>query len=299
MSIETWISKNTTSLHGKTVAVTGTTGGIGKELCRDLASLGASLILMDRNQPRSMAFRDELLSSYPSVTVRCLPIELSDIQSVKAACEELKKDAPDVFIHNAGAYSIPRHVCDTGFDNVFQINFVSPYYIIRELLPILRQKHGHVEIMGSIAHRYSKINPNDVDFSKNPRASRVYGNAKRYLMFSLFELFKNETDVTLSVVHPGITFTNITAHYPKLIFAIIKYPMKIIFPKPRRACLSAVLGLFRPTAYHEWIGPRWFDIWGLPKKKALKSVSIEESEQIGANSEQIYQTIRLNLIANN
>ena len=41
-----------------------------------------------------------------------------------------------------------------------------------------------------------------------------------------------------------LTFTNITAHCPKLIFAIIKYPMKIIFMKPRKAALSIVAKLF-------------------------------------------------------
>ena len=293
MNFNSYLEKNTSSLHGKTIAVTGTTGGIGKELCRHLAGLGASLILMDRNQQKSEAFRAKLLKDYPTINVQCLPIELSDMRSVKSACETLKQLSPDIFIHNAGAYSIPRHTCDTGFDNVFQINFVSPYYIIRELLPILRERHGHVEIMGSIAHRYSETDPNDIDFSSRRRASLVYGNAKRYLMFSLFELFRNERDVTLSVVHPGITFTNITAHYPKVIFTLIKHPMKIIFPKPRKASLSAVIGLFSPTAYHEWLGPRWFDIWGLPKKKALKNVSKEESEQIGARAENIYRSISM------
>lgn len=292
MNYNRYFEKNASSLRGKTVAVTGTTGGIGIHLCRHLAYLGASLILMDRNQAKSQAFRAKLMQEYPTASVLCLPVELSDMRSVKVACDELKKLSPDIFIHNAGAYSIPRHVCDTGYDNVFQINFVSPYYIIRELLPILRKKSGHVEIMGSIAHRYSKTDPNDIDFSKRKRAALVYGNAKRYLMFSLYELFQGEQDVTLSVVHPGITFTNITAHYPKLIFALIKHPMKVIFPSPRRASLSAVVGLFQPTDYHEWIGPRLFDVWGLPKKTRLHRISAEESRAIGAQSEDIYQSIK-------
>ena len=289
MSINKWLEKNTESLAGKRIAVTGTTGGLGKELCRYLASLGASLILMDRNAERSTAFRDELCESFPDISVECLGIELSDMSSVKYACEKLKALSPDIFIHNAGAYSIPRKICDSGFDNVFQINFLAPYYIIRELLPLLREKKGHVEVVGSIAHRYSKTDPENVDFANKKQASKVYGNAKRYLMFSLYELFKNEKSVTLSVAHPGITFTNITAHYPKLVFAVIKYPMKIIFPKPRRACLSLLKGVFTPCEYHRWIGPRLFDIWGLPKKKRLRGVTEAESTQIGVIADKIYK----------
>ncbi|MBQ9760738.1 MAG: SDR family NAD(P)-dependent oxidoreductase [Clostridia bacterium] len=290
MKTEAWLAKNASSLKGKTIAVTGTTGGIGKELCRHLAALGADLILMDRNEIRSQAFREELMRDYP-VTVKCIPVELSDIESVKTATEALKRHTPDVFLHNAGAYSIPRHTCSTGFDNVFQINFVSPYYIIRELLPLLRERNGHVEVMGSIAHRYSKTDPHDVDFSKRTRASLVYGNAKRYLMCSLYELFQGEKDVTLSVVHPGITFTNITSHYPKLVFAIIKHPMKIIFQHPRRAALSAVKGLYSPCEHLEWIGPRIFDIWGLPAKKHLRGIRTEECKRIGETADKIYQSM--------
>ena len=52
MKVNKWLSLNTTSLLGKTIAVTGTTGGLGKEICKYLASLNANLILMDRNKKR-------------------------------------------------------------------------------------------------------------------------------------------------------------------------------------------------------------------------------------------------------
>lgn len=288
MRYDKWLSENTSSLAGKTVAVTGTTGGLGKELCDFIASLGARLILMDRNKKRSEAHRDELKTRH-GCDVECINIDLEDIGSVKCATKELLENyAPDVFIHNAGAYSIPRKKCDTGMDNVFQINFASPYYMIREMLPSLRKRHGHVVVVGSIAHDYSKIDVRDVDFTTRKQASKVYGNAKRYLMFSLYELFKKESDVSLSVTHPGITFTNITSHYPKLIFALIKHPMKVIFMKPRKAALCLLCGLFDPCGYHEWIGPRVFDVWGLPKKKALKTCAQAESEEIGRIAEKIY-----------
>lgn len=146
-------------------------------------------------------------------------------------------------------------------------------------------------VVGSIAHDYSRSDSHDVDFHTRARASLVYGNAKRYLMFSLYELFRGESEVSLSVTHPGITFTNITAHYPKLIFALIKHPMKVIFMKPRRACLSVLLGVFEACGDCEWIGPRWFDVWGLPKKKVLRTVTEEEQREIGVCAEKIYERL--------
>lgn len=288
MNIQKWIDKNTADLHGKTVAVTGSTGGLGKELCTHIASLGASLILLDRNAKRSESHADDLRHRFPGITVSRIPLDLEDLSSAAAAVRQLTESEMDVFIHNAGAYSIPRHRCESGYDNVFQINFATPYYMIRELLPTLRKRHGSVIAVGSIAHNYSKIDETDVDFRTRTAASKVYGNAKRYLMFALHELFREERDVRLAIVHPGITFTNITAHYPKLIFAVIKHPMKVIFMKPKKAALSLLRGLFDKTDYGTWIGPALFDVWGFPMKKKLTTCSAEERAKIGTIAEDVY-----------
>lgn len=290
MSIEKWLKFNTNSLKGKTVAVTGSTGGLGTELCKNLARLGASLILVDRNRQKSEAFARILRQNY-SVEIECITADLEDFSSVKTAVEVLKNAHIDIFIHNAGAYSISRKICSTGYDNVFQINFISPYYMIKSLLPILSKRKGRVMVVGSIAHNYNKLDQNDIDFSSRNAASSVYGNAKRFLMFSLFELFKNITDVNLAVTHPGITFTNITAHYPKLIFAVIKHPMKVIFMKPRKAVLSLIKGCFENTEYHTWIGPCVFGIWGYPIKQRLKTCTVIESQKIFELAEQIHKSL--------
>ena len=291
MRTKTWLQKNTASLSGKRIAVTGTTGGLGRELCRYLASLGADLILLDRNAERSHSFRNELLQEFQERSVDCITVDLSDFSSVRKATEQLKEKEIDCFIHNAGAYSIPRKLCDTGYDNVFQINFVSPYFMIRELLPTLRTRRGNVVVVGSIAHNYSKIDPEDIDFSTRKKSSLVYGNAKRYLTYSFLALAEKEKEVAFCVAHPGISFTNITAHYPKMIFALIKHPMKVIFMKPKRACLSILWGVFESCAADEWIGPKFFDVWGLPKKKQLTTAKPSERAQIARIAENTYQIL--------
>jgi NAD(P)-dependent dehydrogenase (short-subunit alcohol dehydrogenase family) len=291
MKESAWLLKYAHSLEGKTVAVSGATGGLGRPLCRALARLGASLLLLDRNSERSEALAEELRQMYADCSVSHIPMDLTDFESVRRTADRLSARSVDYLILNAGAYSIPRKVCDTGYDNVFQINFLAPYYLARRLLPMIASRGGRVVAVGSIAHRYSKTDPCDIDFSNRRAASRVYGNAKRYLMFSLYELFKNSKRASLAVTHPGITFTNITAHYPKLIFALIKHPMKLIFMKPRRAALSILRGVFEPCAHSEWIGPRVFDIWGMPKRKRLRGVSPEECKHIARAADEAYGKI--------
>ncbi len=281
MQISKWLRKNTGSLQGKAVAISGSTGGIGKELCRYLLELGASLILIDRNPEKSDALKKELEKDYISAEIYQITADLEDMVSVKKACHELERAQPYAVILNAGAYSIPRHKCSTGFDNVFQINFLSPYYIARRL-----SKSSKIIAVGSIAHNYSRTDKNDVDFSARNKASLVYGNAKRYLMYSISDISEN-----VAVTHPGITLTGITNHYPKLIYALIKNPMKVIFMKPKKACLSILYGLFCKTEKGIWIGPRFFDIWGYPKKKRLKTAKTEEIEYIIKTAKELCKRI--------
>lgn len=292
MNNKTWLEKNTARLDKKKIAITGSTGGLGVELCKYLASLGADLVLVDRNAERSEEHARRLRSEYPDICVLCVHADLEDILSVHEATEELKKADIDIFIHNAGAYSIERHICTSGYENIFQINFASPYYMIRELVPYLRKKNGKAVAVGSIAHNYSKSDGDDIDFRTRRAHSKVYGNAKRYLMFSLYELFAGEENVSLSVVHPGITFTNITNHYPKVVFALIKHPMKIIFMKPKTAALSLLLGIFDRTESCEWIGPCMFGIWGYPKKKKLHTCSDAERAEIAQRSDRVYNSLK-------
>ena len=287
MGVNNWIKRNTESLEGRNVAISGATGGIGKELCKILASLGASLILIDRNRAKSEALGESLKTEFPSLKITYVTADMSDMDSVKRAADELILTEIDHLILNAGAYAIPRKVCETGYDNVFQINFVSPYYLARRLFPLIKERGGRIVAVSSIAHNYSKTDCSDIDFSTRERASLVYGNSKRFLTYSLLSVY-GETGA-ISIAHPGIAFTGITSHYPRLIFFIIKYPMKVIFMRPRKAALSVVKGIFTPTAEGEWIGPRLFNVWGLPKKKKLRAACDDEIKFIYEKAEEIYE----------
>ena len=285
MRTDAWIKKNMPSLLGKTVAISGATGGIGQELCRHLASLGADLLLLDRNSERSNAWIEKLKAEFSTLNASHLRLDLADFETVRSVTEELQKSTPDYLIFNAGAYHVPRYTTSIGHDNVFQINFVAPYYMARTLLPAMKARGGRIVAVGSIAHNYSHIDLSDIEFLTRTQSSKVYGNAKRFLMFSLFGL--DEGGNTITIAHPGITLTNITAHYPKLIYALIKHPMKVIFMSPRRASLSILAAMVQDAKKNEWFGPRLFDIWGLPKKKTLRTCSADEAEKICEEAEKM------------
>lgn len=291
MNYEKYLEKNCKSLKGKWVALTGSTGGLGKYIASFVARLGGNLILLNRNVKKSEQ-QAKLLQESFGVETKIFKVDMADMNSVRNTCEKLQSEKIDFLILNAGAYSLPREKADTGYDVVYQINFISPYFMVKELLGGLSKNAGRVVVVGSIAHKYSNINSRDVDFSNEKAPRKVYGNAKRFLMFSLTRLFSQEKNASLVLAHPGITPTNITSHYSKFVQAVVKYPMKMIFTSPRKSSLNIIKSMFCETNQNQWVGPRFFNIWGKPKIKSLNTCRVDEQNKIFEIAENIYQNLK-------
>ena len=78
-----------TVTKGKLVIVTGTTSGIGKVTVLRLAQLGASLILLDRNEERSMETA-KLVREAGAKSVETVTCDLSDLKSVREAAQSAR-----------------------------------------------------------------------------------------------------------------------------------------------------------------------------------------------------------------
>ena len=288
MDQKTWLSRHLPSLQNKTVAITGATGGLGREICRGILMQGGSLLLLNRSREKTEMLQKQLKSEFPQAEIAFLPVDLQDFDSVKALCSQMQTMPIDILLHNAGIYDVPRFFCSTGLINVFQVNFAAPYYMTKQLLPLLRQRKGRVAVVGSIAHTYSLTDPADPDFHSRNHCHLIYGNSKRYLMFALGELLQNESQVSFSIGHPGITVTNISNHYPDWLYAILKWPMKILFMKPRKACRGILTAVSRNLPEGTWAGPRYFCIWGNPAVKRIGTCPEAEQQQIFRSAEKIY-----------
>ena len=291
MNIQNWLTNNTNDLTGKTIAITGSTGGLANFLVENLARLNANLILINRNKEKTEKQIKYLNKINPNINIEFIKCDLSDFNNLLYATEILKQKQINILYLCAGAYNISRYKTDLGYDNVFQINFVSQYYIAKELLNNIKSVNGKIVAVSSIAHNYSKIDESDVDFSSRKKHSKVYGNAKRFLTYSLMELCTKE-DVNLSIVHPGLTLTEMTNHYPKAINWLVKIFIGLFCPNTKKASLSLIKGVFDSTSYHEWIGPPIFQVYGKPTKTNLKTCPEIESKKIFEIAEKIYENIK-------
>lgn len=292
MKISKWLEKNCSNLKDKKVVITGATGGLGREICMMIAELQGDIILACRNEELATKLKADILTTYPNTNIHFVQLDFSNRVSVDNGIKALKKfNGIDILINNAGVYNVPLKTLDSGFNNIFQINFAYTYYLTKKLIPELEKRDNSVCItLGSVAHNYSTLDEQDIDFSKRQKPSKIYGNSKRFLMFSLYHLFQGK-NTKLAIVHPGVTLTNMTNHYPRCINWLVKIGIKILFPTPKKASLSVLYGINRHTPPHTWIGPRTFNIWGYPRLSKLKTCSEDESKKIFEIAENIYHSI--------
>ncbi len=75
-------------LRGKVVIVTGANTGIGRETALELASMGATIVLACRSRERTQAVLDEIAQRYQNARAVFIPLELSDLDSVRQFAQE-------------------------------------------------------------------------------------------------------------------------------------------------------------------------------------------------------------------
>lgn len=276
------------SLSGKKIAVSGSTGGIGRELCRHIASLNGEIICLDRNAEKAARLMEEIKKDFPDTRLRHIYMDLEDLESVGAAADRLGGMNIDFLVLCAGAYHVRRRKCEGGTDNIFQINFLAPYYLATRMKPYLVKNGGRAVAVGSISQVIARFDPTD-PFCENGGAAKAYGNAKRCLSFALTRSFEGSD--SLAVTHPGISPTGITSGYPAFIKAVIKYPMKLVFMSPRRASECVLRGIFEPTSTGKWIGPRAFGVWGKPRTASLGGYNAAEADLAIAEGEKILKML--------
>lgn len=292
MKIEQWLQYNTSKLDGKVVALTGATGDLGSLLCEHLARLNATVLMLDRNLEKSVALKNKILAQYPNARLENIQIDMNKLRNVHDVAMGLQNRQIDFLILNAAVYNVPLVTAETSYNNVFQVNFIAPYYLTKTLLPTLARSKGKVIAVGSIAHKSVALDENDLDYSETESQSKIYANSKRWLMFALAKLVKTDLNVRLAIVHPGVTLTQMTNHYHPAINWLVRLGMKVAFPSPEKAVLSLLAGVFMDCDYDEWIGPERANIWGFPRIQPLNTCSLAEKERIYTLAENIYRVVK-------
>ena len=205
--------KEATRVKGKIVLITGATSGIGKETARGLATLGATVVITTRDIQRGKQTKQELILSTKNKNIDILYCDLASFASIRGCCTEfLKKyDALHVLINNAGIVDYHRRKSKDGIENTFATNYLAPFLMTNLLLDVLK-KSAPARIINLTSGLHSgTIHFNDLEFSQDFSAMKVYGHSKlAIILFTrlLAEQLKG-TGVIVNCVNPGMSATNL------------------------------------------------------------------------------------------
>lgn len=136
------------NLQGKTVLITGASGGIGEKVCQQLASRGAKIIALSRDEDRLHALMTKLQGEHCYLAVDLLSEEgiqkISDLVSQQGGL--------DVLINNAGItqFGMLQQQSVAALTDQVNINLLAPMLLTQALLPFLkRSKSAAIVNMGS------------------------------------------------------------------------------------------------------------------------------------------------------
>lgn len=143
-------------------------------------------------------------------------------------------------MNSAGCFYHPPATTEDGFDWTFQTNYLSVFYLINSLLPLLEKTHQTARIvnLSSKSHLYVDTFPLPelhVPFADSPdNRFKAYFYSKFCLVLLSWKLraVLCRSEISVHCVDPGNVETNIYRHFPSL-----STPWKYYLQKPIRLFL--------------------------------------------------------------
>ncbi|PXX03430.1 oxidoreductase [Mycolicibacterium moriokaense] len=199
-----WTAADLPSFAGRTVIVTGANSGLGEVTARELARVGANVILAVRNTSKGDAAAAGMTGH---VEVRKL--DLQDLASVRVFAAGV--DGVDVLINNAGIMAVPYAQTVDGFESQIGTNHLGHFALTNLLLPKVTDR---VVTVASMMHLLGYISLKDLNWKSRPYSAWLgYGQSKLANLLFTKELQRRldaaGSTVKAHAAHPGYSETNL------------------------------------------------------------------------------------------
>jgi NAD(P)-dependent dehydrogenase (short-subunit alcohol dehydrogenase family) len=204
-------------LLGRTVLVTGANAGIGYWCAEQLAARGARVVLGCRSPEHARTAVSSIRSRVPDADLRVLALDLGSLGSVSDAASGVDERL-DAIICNAGVKAADRAArTSDGHDLMVGTNFLGHFALVAQLEAGLAPD-ARVVAVGSIAHRFARLDPATLDDPWTGSSLQQYGRSKASLMAFAFELARRWGGSSRSAVcaHPGYAVDPLTPQRPGL-----------------------------------------------------------------------------------
>ncbi len=206
--LQHWQPLTSFNLIGKTVVITGPTSGLGLETARQLASLGANLVLVARNAEKCQRVIEELAPLCKGNAPMFIQADVADLDQVRTACSQIASQFPriDVLIHNAGALLNTLEMSEQGIEQTIACHVVGPFLMTSLLIS---QLQGGRVITVSSGGMYSVGLPQASSNQSLQMSVSKYNGTKQYAIAKRAQVTLNEMlakrypEIEFVAMHPG------------------------------------------------------------------------------------------------
>jgi len=205
-------------MAGRTVLVTGGSGGIGRATALGLARMGADLAICGRDRESTEGAAVEVRAAGGG-RVEVFVADLSSQAQVRRLAGEVLQHLPriDVLVNNVGGYWDTRHVTADGLERTFALNHLAPFLLTNLLVDRLTQSApARVVTVSSNAHAQGRVDFDDLQGERSYSGARAYSQSKLANVLFTYELARRlpASSVTANALHPGLTRTAFGAEDP-------------------------------------------------------------------------------------
>ena len=188
----------------KSILITGSTDGIGKLAAIQLAKAGHEVYLHGRNAEKLDTVLAEVKTQTNNEAVKGFVADFSDLEAVQKMAVEVLETLPklDVLINNAGVFKSSNPKTKHGLDIRFVVNYLAPYLLTKELLPVL-EKGTAARIINLSSAAQSPVSHASLAGKKQEFEREAYAQSKLALTMWSFDLAKTLNGITVIALNPG------------------------------------------------------------------------------------------------
>ena len=257
-----WTAADLPSYTGRTVIVTGANSGLGLVTARELARVGARVVLAVRNTAKG----DEAAAAMTG-DVEVRQLDLQDLASIRQFAEGT--DDFDVLINNAGIMAVPYAETKDGFESQIGTNHLGHFALTNRLLPKVRDR---VVTVSSMMHYMGRMNLADLSWKSRRYSSWLaYGQSKLANLLFTSELQRRldaaGSPVRALAAHPGYSHTNLQGKSGRRIEDALMAIGGRLATDADFGARQTLYAVAQDLPGDSFVGPR-FSMWGRTKPVA-------------------------------
>ncbi len=218
-----------TDMGGKTVLVTGASGGLGLETARRLGAMGARVIMVARDHAK-LSRASHTVDGPTAIEIA----DLSLLQDVRRLAERILESEGhlDVLVNNVGVLLPKREITSEGVEKTLATNLAGQFLLTNLLIPKLTDSAPARVINVSSGGMYSeRIEPSDLQFAEEAyKGTTAYARTKRaqVILTEMWAQRLPDQRVLFHSMHPGWAATSgVAASLPtfnKLMRPLLRTP---------------------------------------------------------------------------